>query len=185
MFLLDPGSDWMRRAGVTWPPGGILNTVVATALRTLCSDAKVVIGRPASTRCSSRVVKARVLKRASRPCCRRTERRRHRWKKHVWATSETCSRTDSSVLNSTPSFRTQLECLKRPTVTVLLFGGRRRSSDVEPNYSSSVSSAFNWSLFPAHRSATSAAQRSSCLTIAAASCGRPPRQVCISSANRW
>jgi len=85
----------------------------------------------------------------SRPSCRRTDRRRRRWKKHIWATRETCSRIDSSESNSTPRFRTQLAGLivLWPTVMVLLFGERRRSSDVEPNHSSSVLSAFSCSLF--------------------------------------
>jgi len=60
----------------------------------------------------------------------------------------------------------------RPTVMALVFGERRRSSDVEPNHSDSVLSAFSWSLFAAHQSATSATQHSRCLTIASASCGR-------------
>ena len=74
--------------------------------------------------------------------------------------NETCSRIDSSESNRTPRFRTQLVDLitLRHTVMTLLFSERRRSGDVEPNHSNSVLSAFSWSLFAAHQSATSATQ---------------------------
>ena len=102
----------------------------------------------------------------SRPSCRRIEfRRRRRLKKHIWAARETCSRIDiCSESNSTSRFRTQLVGLitLRPTVMALVFGGRRRSSDVEPNHSNcnSVLCAFSWSLFAAHQTSPRHQQRS-------------------------
>jgi len=113
-----------------------------------------------AVQCSYQVVKARVLNYLE--CDFTTELSTDGAK--TLQMEETClghtsrSHIDSSVSNSTPSIRTQIEGLitLRLAVTVLLFGERHRSSDVEPNQSSSVLSASNWSLFAAHQSATSA-----------------------------